>query len=91
VEGCRARRVTTTGGGSVSLGAECESDADCGADGQCIRASDNDVILYGGAAGGYCTKPCASDPECPGPNSVCLLSPDGQGECFLGCNFGEPP
>lgn len=81
--------TTTTGGGPSYLGLECVADSDCGMGGKCLLASDNDAILGGGPAGGYCTKPCADDSECP--NGTCLDDGAGNSECFLNCTFGDPP
>lgn len=82
--------TTTTGGGPVNVAAECASDFDCGGNGHCVTPQDNDPIFGGGAPGGYCTHKCSTDAECEGPASTCLMSPDGVGECALGCTFGVP-
>jgi hypothetical protein len=85
-----ATTTTTNGGESSFLGLECAKDGDCGMDGKCVQVTDNDAILGGGPAGGYCSKPCQDDAECPGKGSSCLLNDKGVGECFLGCTFGDP-
>ncbi len=82
--------TTTTGGGSGLLAMECKSNADCGPGLKCMTVKDNDPVLGGGPAGGYCTKACSSDADCLGGGSACLFGADGAGECFLGCLFGEP-
>ncbi|MFO0547601.1 MAG: hypothetical protein U0271_04380 [Polyangiaceae bacterium] len=81
---------TSTGMANVPLGAECSTDAECGT-GYCIKASDNDTRLGGGAPNGYCTMECASDLDCGGTTNLCVKDNDGVGECFLGCTIGEPP
>jgi len=73
------------------LGAACETDMDC-ADMipfQCVQVSDDDPAFHGGPAGGYCTKSCAEDADCPGVGSACL-SARGGGKCALGCTRGNP-
>jgi len=89
--------TTTTSGmttssqpGTIYLGLECAADADCGMDGKCIQVSDSDNLIGGGAAGGYCTKLCSSDADCPGQGSTCVDDGNGNGECFQGCVFGTP-
>src|SRR5262245_36985312 len=47
------------------LGLACEDDAACGPADHCLRATD-DSPLGGGPAGGYCTRTCTEDAECPG-------------------------
>lgn len=79
---------TTTGGGTSFLGLECASDADCGTDGKCSQVTDNDPILGGGPAAGYCTKACTESAECP--SGTCVTNGNGDGECFLNCAFGQP-
>ena len=81
---------TTTGGGETSVGLACTNDSACGADGKCIKASDDDVRFGGGPAGGYCTVSCTANDDCPGTDSLCVLDEDGAGECLLGCTFGDP-
>jgi hypothetical protein len=83
--------TTTSGTGAGLLAMECTSDAHCGSGLKCLTFKDDDPVLGGGPAGGYCTKPCSSDADCPGAGSSCLFSAGGVGECFLGCTPGEPP
>lgn len=81
---------SSTGGGTKSqLAAKCSNDADCGDDYRCIAADGNSAVLGGGAPGGYCTKDCLSDMDCPGFGSVCRKADsESTGECFLGCAIG---
>jgi hypothetical protein len=82
---------TSTSIGGVVLGLPCADDTQCGGDGKCLTVGGNSVILGGGPANGYCSKACSSDADCPGPDGVCLSGANGEGECFLGCVYGEPP
>jgi hypothetical protein len=72
------------------LGSTCMADSDCPKGGKCILDTDNDPLIGGGAAGGYCTKPCEVATDC-GLGNTCLDDGQGHKECFLGCTFGQPP
>jgi hypothetical protein len=78
------------GGTSEYLGAACSADGDCGAGLRCITSTTNDPVLGGGPAGGYCSKDCAQDTDCPGDGSLCLKATknDPKGICLLGCTLG---
>lgn len=76
---------TTSGGGESKLGLECQDDSDCGEAGRCILPTDNDEVLGGGPAGGYCTKDCESDSDCDGGSCLTFGSTS---ECFLDCVIG---
>jgi hypothetical protein len=70
------------------LALPCDDDIPCGPGGHCIRATD-DAPLGGGPAGGYCSRPCQEDWECPGSYSRCFKDAGtGDGSCFLGCEPG---
>ncbi|MEJ7728610.1 MAG: hypothetical protein WKG00_05295 [Polyangiaceae bacterium] len=74
--------------GGEWLGLACEEDAACGPGGRCLRPTD-DSPLGGGPAGGYCSRGCDADAECPGLYSVCKKDDlTGAGMCFLGCEWG---
>jgi hypothetical protein len=62
------------------------------AGGKCITSTIDDPFLGGGPADGYCSKDCASDADCPGALDICV-TPAGAatGECFAGCEIGNPP
>jgi hypothetical protein len=88
---------TSTGssgqGGGVTLGggiaAPCASDADCRTDLKCLQDTFNDPIFGGGPAGGFCTRVCTSDTDCPDPNGTCFkIDPGQSGRCTLGCSIG---
>ena len=81
---------STTTGNPLVLGLPCASDADCGQGGQCLTVQGNSAVLGGGPAGGYCSKDCETDSDCPGIDGWCLIGSSGGGECFLGCIHGEP-
>jgi hypothetical protein len=88
--------TTTTNPESSFIALPCDSDADCGddPDADCIQASENEPFftaffavddVVGGPAGGYCTKSCEKDADCP-HDAVCT------GDiCIKECTFGEPP
>lgn len=82
---------TSSGTAAAFLGLECADDTACGENGRCIRSTEDDSRLGGGPANGYCTKDCNTDADCPGAGSLCLKDANGAGECFLGCELGEPP
>ena len=75
--------------GAQSLASPCAADGECAAGGKCIRPTDVDTVLGGGAPAGYCTKTCTGDADC-GATGHCLKDPNGNGECFLGCTIGPP-
>lgn len=78
----------TTGGGASKLAESCISDADCGPDLKCSLSSADDAVFGGGPAGGYCTKSCADDSECPS-GGLCLAGTEnGPKECILPCSQG---
>lgn len=76
---------TSSGGTDSKLGLDCQEDSDCGDGGRCITPTENDPVIGGGPAGGYCTKDCETDSDCDG--GTCL-SFDGVSECFLDCEIG---
>src|SRR6185503_18684089 len=59
----------TTGPGASGLAMACAADTDCGMGLVCSKASDTEPVFGGGVAGGYCTKSCKVDSDCPGTNS----------------------
>jgi hypothetical protein len=70
-----------------SFGGPCTDDADC-RDGRCIRDTDTDALLGGGAPSGYCTRDCASDAEC-GSDALCITDDAGaNGRCLARCAYG---
>jgi hypothetical protein len=81
--------VATSGSGMASskLGAECTSDADCGADLTCLRDSDDVAVFGGGPSRGYCSKACSVDEDCAG--GVCL-GDGADARCLESCTLGEP-
>jgi hypothetical protein len=98
--------VGTTGAGAVSdnvspappeagaisslLGAECAMDDDCGGVLRCLSAASDDPIFGGGPAGGFCTKACDTNDDCPGSSSTCLKnSANESGRCTLSCSIGD--
>ena len=75
-------------GSEAFLALACEDDGICGVGGRCLRPTD-DAPLGGGPAGGYCSRACAADVDCPGLYSVCVKDDTaGEGACFLGCEPG---
>jgi hypothetical protein len=75
------------GGEDPGLAAPCEIDAHCGPDAFCLTAdAPSEIFPAGGPAGGYCTRACTGDLDCPGEGSTCHRS----GVCLLGCTFGPP-
>jgi hypothetical protein len=77
-------------GSEAYLALTCEDDSACGPGGICLRPTD-DAPLRGGPAGGYCSRPCSEDAECPGLYSLCIKDDvTGEGACFLGCELGPP-
>lgn len=88
---------STGPGGSVPvvipgrLGFKCGSDSDCGGLFTCLDAASEDPIFGGGPAGGFCTKACDRDDDCPGSNSTCFKSRTSEsGRCTLTCSIGPP-
>jgi hypothetical protein len=74
--------------GGDELGLACDDDSVCGPGGRCLRPID-DSPLGGGPAGGYCTRACIEDSDCPGLHSLCIRDDvTGAGACFLGCEPG---
>lgn len=71
------------------LAGACTKDADCGGDLACSLPSVDDPVFSGGPAGGYCTKPCTTQTDCPTPG-ICHLGASGGGlmECLLPCTIG---
>ena len=88
--------TTTTGTGSAStgmisdnLGIECTADGDCGPGLTCLTAASTTPAFLGGPAGGYCSKACATDADCPGNASLCAGAAGGQmGVCLATCDLG---
>lgn len=79
------------GGISGLLGAECVSDIECGRVLNCLKAASDDPIFGGGPAGGFCTKACDTNDDCPGLNSTCLKNGTVEsGRCTLTCSIGPP-
>jgi hypothetical protein len=78
--------ATTGGGTNGNLGSECSDDADCGASGKCLKATEDDPVLGGAPAAGYCSMECVSNDECEG--GLCLATEDGVGRCFRSCELG---
>jgi hypothetical protein len=76
------------------LGGPCEADADCGAELECWSASAaGRAAFIGGAAHGYCTRPCARLEDCAAfdPLAACTgAGPDGLGTCLRGCLSKDP-
>lgn len=73
------------------LGNYCSSDTACGDGGICIRATDDAPQFRGGPAGGYCSRACSEDADCPGLYSACVKDDaTGEGRCLLGCEPGPP-
>jgi len=83
-------------GGSSVIGMACTDDVDCfGGEvaGRCAKPTDDEPFLssfykggnvVGGPAGGYCTKACTTDQECPADSSC-------RSEiCVRNCQFGAP-
>jgi hypothetical protein len=76
----------------------CDGDDDCGGEPglRCITVDADDTVLpsvFGsttpsGVAGGYCTKDCTLDDECPF-GSICVQN-DTAGICVRTCEFGSP-
>ncbi len=81
---------TSTGtGGSTALATECTTDSDCGADGVCIKSTDNEPVFNGGPANGYCSKACNDDADC-GPGTCVKAQGETVGKCLLDCTIGPP-
>jgi hypothetical protein len=72
------------------VGAECTTDAQCGASLRCITSGSSE-LTGGGPAAGYCTRACTADAECQAldTRSVCG-STGGVSVCLRGCLSGEP-
>lgn len=75
-------------GGAGQVGTTCTVDAECtalGGGSSCKQKTSSQLNDY---AGGYCTKTCGSDLDCPG-SSFCLGPQPGYGEkdsiCWAGC------
>jgi hypothetical protein len=50
-----------------------------------------DPVFGGGAARGFCTRPCNADADCASDGGVCYkLDPSQAGRCTLPCTFGPP-
>lgn len=86
---------TTTGMGGASIGdkiaAACASDAECGPGLSCLADTTNDPIFGGGPAGGFCTRTCNSNNDCPEPGATCFQIDTTQaGRCTLSCKVGPP-
>jgi hypothetical protein len=81
--------AVSSGGDDMLLGAQCSDDTMCGMALKCIKDSDTDKTFGGGPAGGYCTKTCTTDTDCPGNGSACLTPAKGaDGVCVLTCDIG---
>src|SRR6188768_321753 len=63
---------SSSSGGPGSIGMACTADGDCGGGFTCLKPADTSPALFGGgAAGGYCTKSCATDTDCPLGSTTC--------------------
>jgi hypothetical protein len=83
--------LPTSGGVSGLLGAECATERDCGGVLNCLKATSEDPIFGGGPAGGFCTKACDTNDDCPGTHSACLKNGTVEsGRCTLTCSIGPP-
>ena len=74
-------------GGSASVGAACDSNADCGGDGVCVTEEDPSTGETSEWRDGYCTVlGCSPDAQdCPG-KAVCLGEDNETGVCFAACD-----
>src|SRR5689334_19956531 len=76
---------------SAMLGAACKTNMDCGGVLYCLSAGSDDPIFGGGPAGGFCTKACDTNDDCPGSVSACLKNSAFEaGRCTLTCTIGPP-
>src|SRR5262249_27860710 len=57
--------ASTGSGTEPNLGMACVEDADCQGDLKCARSDKDNPFFGGGPAGGYCTKDCTADADCP--------------------------
>jgi hypothetical protein len=81
--------ATGSGGPTGGLGASCASDTDCGSLLNCLGPTSKDPIFGGGPAGGFCTKVCDKDTDCPGDSVACLKNSNVEpGRCTLTCTLG---
>lgn len=77
------------GSGGGGIGASCAADTDCHADLLCLLDSATDPLFGGGPAGGFCTRSCDDDTQCPDPAGVCYkIDPSQPGRCTLSCTIG---
>ncbi len=76
------------------LGGPCSADADCGAELQCWSSlAAGQAGFIGGAAHGYCTRPCTALQDCAAldPLAACSAAGnDGTGTCLRGCLSKDP-
>lgn len=79
------------GGMSGMVGAACVTNADCGGLLTCLGPDRDDPSFGGGPAGGFCSRSCSKDEECPGTNGICLKDGDSAtGRCTITCTLGPP-
>lgn len=76
--------------GTLTIGAECERDADCGGSLVCFGAA-TDSLGFGGAARGYCSMGCDEVTDCTAVDrSSTCGSVGGRSLCLHVCRAGEP-
>lgn len=68
---------------ALPIGAPCAAALDCGIGRVCLGAQD-------GAPGGYCTKVCQEDSECPAPGR-CEMGPRDERICVPSCEPESSP
>lgn len=73
--------------GTSSIGAPCETDADCADGSSCLSVDSDPFGAGGGPPGGYCSAPCASAADC-GSGNACLGAASG-GLCLRACTLGD--
>jgi hypothetical protein len=77
------------GGMSGMVGAACAKDQDCGGLLSCLGPDRDDPSFGGGPAGGFCSRSCGTNEDCPGTNGVCLKDGDSAtGSCTIACTIG---
>jgi hypothetical protein len=75
---------------SLTIGAECERDADCGGSLVCFGAGD-DSLGFGGPGRGYCSMGCDEATDCTAVDRTSTCGTvAGRSLCLHACRAGEP-
>lgn len=83
---CASASAFAADAGAGKLGAECASDADCGAGLKCALPGSND-FGKGGPSSGYCTTTCTQTSDCTALSSGAeCVAIGGKSLCLTGCD-----